>query len=75
VIATKIEVPGTLAPMTATPFVRGEIHRLPVAPRGVCGPKSEPNLASGVARTDANFVPVFYPPELIQHDLRWSGIA
>ena len=41
-IATKIEVPGMLAPMTATPFARGEIHRRLPPPEAV-GPKSEPN--------------------------------
>jgi len=68
-IATKIEVPETLAPVTATPFARGEIHRRLPPPRRVW-PKSEPNLAAGVARTDADFVPTLYPSELVPHDLR-----
>jgi len=28
-----------------------------------------------VARTDTNFLPIFYPFELTSHDLRWSGTA
>ena len=70
-IATKIEVPGMLAPMTATPFARGEIHRRLPPPRRVW-PKPEPNLAAGVARTDADFVPILYPSELVHRDLTCS---
>jgi hypothetical protein len=37
--------------------------------------KSGSGVRIDVAKTDAEFVPIFYPSELTQPDLRWSRIA